>query len=187
MPVCLLNPDKGQPDGSVLELYEELSRLQANPLGLETYSRKEKVNIELLDILKDMNALLNEFSQILTCWAAKSNESGYIFKADRQPTCQKVMSNLYERYNMKGLIPMERQLYLPNSRRIGVSVVFFDAREVFASLRLCPILNQGKSFLFHDQKNPFAEPPTASDIGDINTGRCYHATNKALANKDEGR
>ena len=122
--------DKGQPDGSVLELYyEELSRLQANPLGLETYSRKEKVNIELLDILKDMNAPLNAFSQILT-WAAKSNECGYIFKANCQPTRRKVVSKLYERYHMKGLIPMERKLYLSYLKRI-VSMVFFDAREVF--------------------------------------------------------
>ena len=29
------NGDNGQPDGSVLELYEELSCLRTNPLGLE--------------------------------------------------------------------------------------------------------------------------------------------------------
>jgi hypothetical protein len=50
--------DNGQPDGSVLELYEEISRLRANPLGLDMYSRKEKVSIGILDILKDMNAPL---------------------------------------------------------------------------------------------------------------------------------
>jgi hypothetical protein len=173
--------DRGQPDGSVLELYEELSRLQANPLGLDMYSRKEKVSIGLLDILKDMNAPLNAFSRILN-WAAKSNESGYIFKTKCQPTRQKVMSNLYERYNMDGLIPIEKKLYLPYSKRI-VSMVYFDAREVFASLLSCPILNQDESFLFHEQEDPFAEPPISDHVGDINTGRCYHETYKALVKK----
>jgi len=55
------------------------------------------------------------------------------------------MRNLYERYNMNGLIPKEKQLYLPYSQRT-VSVVYFDASEVFASLLSCPTLNQDEMF-----------------------------------------
>jgi hypothetical protein len=62
-------------------------------------------------------------------------------------------------------------------------MVYFDAREVFASQLSCPILNQDESFLFHEQKDPFAEPPTSENVGDINTGRCYHDTYKALIKK----
>ncbi len=52
---------------------------------------------------------------------------------DCQPLREKVIQKLYCKCNMKGLIPMEKQLYLPYSKRI-VSMVYFDASQVFASL-----------------------------------------------------
>jgi hypothetical protein len=89
---------------------------------------------------------------------------------------------LYCQYNMKGLIPKEKLFYLPwYSRRI-VPMVYFDAREVFASLLSCPLLNRDENYLFHlPEKDPFIAPPPASPIiGDINTGRCYRKTHQAL-------
>jgi hypothetical protein len=83
---------------------------------------------------------------------------------------------------MNGLIPKEKQLYLPYSKRI-VSMVYFDASAVFASLLSCPTLNQDEYFLFHDQKDPFAQPSKSADVGDINTGRCYRKTYDALVKK----
>ncbi len=80
---------------------------------------------------------------------------------------------------MKGLIPKEKQLYLPDSKRT-VSMVYFDASEVFASLLSCPTLNKDELYMFHDKQDPFAEPCVASDLGDINTGRCYLKTYDAL-------
>jgi hypothetical protein len=106
---------------------------------------------------------LHAFSRILN-WMAKSNESGYIFKADSQPTCQKVMSNLYERCNLNGLTPTEKKLYLPYSKRILSMLVYFYAREVFASLLSRPVLNQDESFLFHEQKDP-TSPPLQKMLG----------------------
>ncbi|KAI2495724.1 hypothetical protein MHU86_18783 [Fragilaria crotonensis] len=86
---------------------------------------------------------------------------------------------------MNGLIPKEKQLYLPYSQRT-VSVVFFDASEVFASLLSCPTLNQDENYLFDDSKDPFVAPSgTSSHISDINSGRCYRKTYKALV-KDIG-
>ena len=84
---------------------------------------------------------------------------------------------------MNGLIPKEKQLYLPYSQRT-VSVVYFDASEVFASLLSCPTLNQDENYLFDDANDPFVAPSgKASHVGDINTGRCYRKTYKALVPK----
>jgi hypothetical protein len=166
-------------DHSVFDLYEKLFMLRSNPLGLERFSREEKVQIELLQLLRNLNCPLKAFTLVLN-WAAKSNASGHVFQEGCQPTREKVMRNLNERYNMNGLIPKEKLLYLPYSQRT-VSMVFFDASEVFASLLSCPTLNQDKNYLFDDAKDPFVAPSgTSSHVGDINTGRCYRKTYKAL-------
>jgi hypothetical protein len=48
---------------------------------------------------------------------------------------------------MKGLIPKEKHLYLPYSQRT-VSMIYFDASQVFASLLSCPLLNRNENFCF---------------------------------------
>jgi hypothetical protein len=60
-------------------------------------------------------------------------------------------------------------------------MVFFVASEVYASLLLCPTLNQDKNYLFDNAKDPFVAPlGMSSHVGDINTGCCYRKTYKAL-------
>ena len=168
-----------QADHSVFNLYEKMFKLRSNPLGLDRFSREEKVQIELLQLLRDLNCPLKAFTLVLN-WAAKSNANGHVFQEGCQPTREKVMRNLNERYNMNGLIPKEKHLYLPYSQRT-VSMVFFDASEVFASLLLCPTLNKDENYLFDDAKDPFVAPSrTLSHVGDINTGRCYRKTYDAL-------
>jgi hypothetical protein len=83
---------------------------------------------------------------------------------------------------MCGLIPKEKQLYLPYSKRT-VLMVYFDASSVLALLLSCPTLNQDEYFLLHDQKDPFAQPSKSADVGDINTGRCCRKTYDALMKK----
>jgi hypothetical protein len=63
-----------QADHSIFNSYEKLLKLQSNLLGLERFSREEKVQIELLQLqlLRDLKAPLKAFSVILN-WAAKSN------------------------------------------------------------------------------------------------------------------
>jgi hypothetical protein len=64
-------------------------------------------------------------------------------------------------------------LYLPYLKRI-VTMVYFDARQVFASLLSCRSLNKDEHFMFHEQGDPYAAPdPRTSVIGDIKSGRCY--------------
>ena len=62
-------------------------------------------------------------------------------------------------------------------------MVYFDANAVFAFLLSCPTLNQDEYFLFHVQKDPFAQPSKSADVGNINTGRCSRKTYNALVKK----
>jgi hypothetical protein len=171
------------PDLSVLDLYLKLFKLRANPLGLARFSREERVQIELLQLLRDLKCPLKAFTLVLK-WAAKSNGSGHSFREGFQPTREKVIANLFERYNMKGLIPKEKKLYLPYTQRT-VSLIFFDASEVFASLLSCPTLNQDGNYFFDKAKDPFVAPQTSSHVGDIHTGRCYRKTYDALIKKPD--
>ena len=160
----------------------KLFKLRANPLGLARFSREERVQIELLQLLRDLNCPLKAFTLVLK-WAAKSNGSGHTFREGFQPTREKVITNLYERYNMNGLIPKEKKLYLPYTQRT-VSLIFFDASEVFASLLSCPTLNQDRYYFFDKAKDPpFVAPQTSSHVGDIHTGCCYRKTYNALIKK----
>ena len=115
----------GRPDKSVLELYEKLLLLRANPLDLEQFSQEEKVHIQLLQLLNELKAPLNAFTVILN-WAARANDCGYFFKVGGQPSRDKTIQKLYVRYNMKGLIPKEKKLYLPYSKRT-VSLLQFKS------------------------------------------------------------
>ena len=119
--------DKEIPDGIILDLYQEMQELRS--IGLDRFSVEEEVHIvELLHLLKELNAPLKAFSGILN-WAAKANSQGHIIHPECQPSRRRVIHTLYCRYNMNGLIPKEKLFYLPYSRRI-VPMIYFDAREV---------------------------------------------------------
>jgi hypothetical protein len=150
------NEEEDQPNWSVLDLYEKLFLLQSNPLGLERVSCEEKVQIESLELFRDLKAPHKAFS-LIRHWTAKSNARDHAFMVGCQPSHKTVVRNLYTRYNMNGLMPKEKQICLPHSNRT-VSVVNFNASEVFASLLLCPTLNKDANFLFSNQKNLFAAP-----------------------------
>ena len=176
-----ITTEAGEPDTGVLELYRLLTNLRSNPLELARFSLEEQVYISLLQLLKEIKAPLNAFTRILN-WAAKANDDGHQFQLDGVPTREKMIRNLFVRYNMKGLIPKEKSLYLPYSKRI-VSMVYFDAREVFASLLSCPTINQDENFLFYGRDGaPFSEPPMSPNLGDIDTGLCYRRTYESLVN-----
>ena len=76
--------DEEIPDGIILDLYEEMQELRSNPLGLDRFSVEEKVHIELLHLLKELDVPLKAFSGILN-WAAKAKSQGHIFHPECQP------------------------------------------------------------------------------------------------------
>ena len=87
-----------------MKFYDLLTTLGSDPLELARFSKEEKVHISLLQLLKDINAPLNAFTCFLTL-AAKTNEDGNQFNSDRIASREKVIQNLFARYNMKGLSP----------------------------------------------------------------------------------
>ena len=167
-------------DGGVLQLYEELLRLQSNSLSsLAKFSCEKKVHIELLQLLKDLEAPLSAFQYKLN-WATKTNGNGRIFQVSCQPSRETVTKMLFDRYNMNRLVPKEQKLYLPYSKRI-VTTVYFEKRQVFASLLSCCTLNKDECFIFYEQGDPFTVPDAkTSVIGDINSCRCFRKTCKKL-------
>jgi hypothetical protein len=63
-------------------------------------------------------------------------------------------------------------------------MIYFDAREVFASLLNCPLLTRKENYLFDSStKDPFVGPTSSTTIGGINTSQCYRKTHKALGEK----
>jgi hypothetical protein len=75
-----------QADHSVLNLLEKLFRLRSIPLGLERFSREDKVRIELLQLLRDLvNCPLKACTLVLNR-AGKSNASGHVFQEGCLPT-----------------------------------------------------------------------------------------------------
>jgi hypothetical protein len=130
----------------------EMFKLQANQLGLLRFSPEEKVQIQLLDLIRKLHGHLKAFTVILK-WAAKSNASGYVFCKGFQPTPEKVITKLCKRYNMNGLIPKEKKLYLPCYTQRTLSMIYFDAGEVFALLLSCPsTLNQVENYFSTKQR-----------------------------------
>ena len=111
------NARPSEADTSVLMLYDLLTKLRSNPLELSRFSQEEKVYISLMQLLMEIKAPLNAFTRILR-WAAKANNDGHQFSSDNIPTREKMIKNLFDRYNMNGLRPKEASLYLPYSKRI---------------------------------------------------------------------
>ena len=71
------------------------------------------------------------------------------------------------------LIPKEKLHYLPYTKWM-VSMIYFDASQVLASLLSCHfLLNHAENILFHEHKDAFVAPSMSGDIGNINTGQCF--------------
>ncbi len=81
------------------------------------------------------------------------------------------MRNLNERYNMNGLIPKEKQLYLPYSQRTVSLVFFMPVKCLHYTLN-----EEGRTL-----SNLFVAPSqTLSHVGNINTGHCFRKTYDAI-------
>jgi hypothetical protein len=171
------NTMDNSPDESILQEYEEmlLSGMYGNNTSI--YSTDEKVQLDLLQLLKKLKAPLKTFKEVLN-WASRASSAGYCF-TKKQPSRKAVLNRLYQKQSMKQLLPRVAQLRLPHSKQI-VNVTYFDAKAVFTSMLSCPILNRDENFLFHSN-NPFSPPPkNGSFVGDINTSAGYKATYEAL-------
>ena len=88
------------------------------------------------------------------------------------------MKKLMETTKTKPLIAREKSLVLPG---LGdtVKIIYHSAPAMIASLLSDANLMKDENLLFHN-KDPFSPPPPSHKLRDINTGRCYRETWKAL-------
>ena len=166
------------PDNSVLLWHNELKELQANQFGTDRFSLQDKMQLELLQILKSHQLPLNTFAPTLQ-FAIKLNSLG-ISLSHAPKTRKTIIAKLFKHYHMESLFPNQNACLLPIAQ-ISVPIVYFNASAVFASLLSCPRLNQDHKYMFRDPNNIFASPADTMGndgnvIGEINTGAIYNAT-----------
>ena len=164
-------------DQTLLQYYEAMIDQNTDHHGSERFDANEKIQVELLVILKKMKAPLEAFETILN-WAAKASAVDYRF-AKPVPQRKKLLESLFQKLGMNDLLPKEKEMKFPYCGQ-KVNMVFHDARAVIASLLTCPRLAKDENMLFH-QDDPFAKPPARiKELSDINSGRCYLESHKAL-------
>jgi hypothetical protein len=128
-------------------------------------------------LLKKMKAPLEAFETILN-WVAKAAAADYQF-AKPVPQRKKLLESLFHKLGMNYLKPKEKEMKFPYCGQ-KVDMVFHDAKAAIASLLTCPCLAQDENMLFHED-DPFAKPPARiTELSDINSGRCYLESHKAL-------
>lgn len=131
-----------------------------------------QAGIELLLLLHKKRAPVGLYNVIFK-WHTRHT------KAEEYVTRERLVSTLEERYNMQNNKPFVKSLHLPFSKA-NINLVCHDFEAQLQSLLTDPRI-QEEDYLFFDANNPFAPPPGAfTNIGDINTGRCYRETYKRL-------
>jgi hypothetical protein len=164
-------------DQTLLQYYEAMIDQNTDHHGSERFDANKKIQVELLVILKKMKAPLEAFEIILN-WAVKAAAADYRF-AKPVPQRKKLPDSLFQKLGMNDLQPKEKEMKFPYCGQ-KVDMVFHDAKAAIASLLTCPFLAKVDNMLFH-QDNPFAKPPARiKELSDINIGRCYLESHKAL-------
>ena len=182
VPVGAAECDMSMPDVSVLQLHQQLTALQSDEFGLDRYSIEDRMQLELLHILKSHRLPLNTFAPTLA-FAIKLNALGV--SLEHAPKTRKtIIAKLFKHFNMEAMAPRQKACMLPMGNK-AVNVVFFNARAVFASLLSCPFLNQDHKYMFRDATDIFLPPCETNEVSDINTGSIYRATYAKLV-KDPG-
>ena len=104
-------PEPGTPDISVLTLHQQLTALQSDHFGMDRFSLEDKMQLELLHILKSHRLPLNTFAPTLE-FAIKLNSLG-ISLVHAPKTRKTIISKLFKHYNMEALAPQQKACFLP--------------------------------------------------------------------------
>ena len=168
-------------EGSTLDAFLAHSESINDGLSLSLFSVEEKVQIDLLQTLKRLQAPLISYNEIMR-WASRSCLQGYAFRDAPIMSKKGGIDKLKLCLDVNSLQPLVTQLCLPYSKCF-VEVVYFSAHSVFRSYLSCTDLNQDQNYLFNDDNDPDCTPfakPNGSVISDINTGAAYLKTYDAL-------
>ncbi len=132
------------------------------------------VELNLLHLLKKHGSSVSMFDDIMS-WA---HESVLVHKhsfVERPRKRAKIVSNLLEQSNLKGMLPQEKELELISKPERFVSVTVHPIRHAIYSLLSDPRLNQDGNYIFANNADPFLVPQEEpQDITDIHHGRSYY-------------
>ena len=142
-----------------------------------------RIEVALLNIMKDIGAPLVAFKRIMT-WAANARAQGYHFTPSRQDytTQVKFLSDLV---NMEDLRPTENVVVLEGHQQPAITISF-DFKAHLKSLLNDPILNATVNLVVNPA-NPF-HPYSSPDkrLGEILTGSWYrHAVKTMVLDRDK--
>ena len=127
--------------------------------------------MDLLVLLQRAKAPLGLYDELIA-WMNRSRDH-YRYKFDQTTLSQsQLLNHLYTRFDMHGLKPYIKRLYLPGAK-VEVDLVVHDFLQGLYSLLNNPILMHPDNLLL-DPEDPYGPPPEdKSIVGDIHTGDRY--------------
>ena len=163
--------------------YCKKMRAKQQPLTPETIS-----SIKLMDALRRKKAPMNAYEEIME-WHLKETghlpDEGFGLKDTTEYfTRTTLMRQLAKRYNMEGMYPKEKKVWLLYSKSV-VSIPYCEAKDCILSLLTDPRIHD-ENYLFFDN-DPLAPPPEERlYVEDLNSGDAYRASfEKMIKEKGE--
>ena len=135
------------------------------------FSTQMKTGIELMHVINTKGGSLEMYEEVSKWHVENSDAIGHV-------SAERLHNHLIERYNLGGLLPKERSVFLPSSK-VEVSLATHCIKASIADLLTDPRVDDESYLFFND--DPTAGPPDEMDkVSDINTGNAYRETYKKL-------
>ena len=124
-------------------------------------------HLDLLVLLDQARAPMKLYDEVIA-WVNRCQRE-YKYNHEETPFLRSsLISQLYTRFDMHGLQPIQKRILLP-ATQMEIDLVIHDARQALYSLLTDKVLMQDDNLLF-DGDTPFGPPPEDTSIlGDINT------------------
>ena len=147
--------------------------------NLHPASVSETVELELLDLCREIGAPLNAYDKIMK-WAGKANATGHKFTLS--PRCRStVVDGLFDRLNLHGIKPKTTNVQLEGGQ--SATVTHFDFKEMVMSLLNSRELMQEENLVLPPGNICGTFPPN-TPLGEINTGSWFWNAHQKLHKKD---
>ena len=168
--------------GPIDDLLQNFKEYEARSAYFERFEKKHHVAVELCRLLRQTKASLATYDTMMQWhfWATgKLREGQPVSTHPDYISREKLFKMLRRRYNYdQKKWTMIKEIILPFSRA-RARIVLNDAQAAMQSLLTDPRITDEDYMFFND--DPFSPPPDHLDyIGDLNTGRSYMETYKAL-------
>ncbi len=177
-------PDDNEYPFEAIDLNHETAAKTMKDTYNGVYTTPDKLNIELLKLLRDIKAPLYAFDKIMTLFSDAAN-NGHTVTPDF-PKRATVMKTLFKRFGLNSLQPTVKTIPSPETPKAGVppkryTIVLHEFIAMLYSLLNHPSVMNDKTMLFPNPDDPLAEPLSEPEyLGDFETGRCYYVAYTTL-------